>query len=437
MLNRFQTAREVVDKVHVFEQCGRVEQVAGLIVHSQGPKLAVGASVLIESDQGELIPGEVVGFRENRVLIMAYQDLRGVRPQARVKAVSTGQFAKVDSSHLGRILNALGEPIDGGALPSSSYQVPLHSNPPSPVSRQRISEVFDCGVRSINSLLTIGVGQRVGIMAGSGVGKSTLLGMIARYAVSDINIIALIGERGREVREFIEKDLGPEGLKRSIVIVATGDTSALLRLRAAYLATAYAEYFRDQGKQVVLMVDSVTRLAMAQREIGLAVGEPPSTKGYTPSVFSLLPRLLERAGLGEGSGGITALYTVLVEGDDMNEPIADTVRGILDGHIVLSRALANRGHYPAIEILESISRVMVDITTDEQRGLAGQLREVLATYREAEDLISIGAYQSGQNKKIDHAISKIEAVNGFLKQLPENPVNFDTSITTLREILMN
>jgi flagellum-specific ATP synthase len=300
--------------------------------------------------------------------------------------------------------------------------VPLYRQPPNPVTRRRIDECFDVGVKAINSLLTVGAGQRVGIMAGSGVGKSTLLGMIARHSQSDINVIGLVGERGREVREFIERDLGEEGLKRSIVVVATGNESSLLRIRAAFLATAIAEHFRDQGKKVVLMLDSVTRLAMAQREIGLAIGEPPSTRGYTPSVFAMLPRLLERAGTSDGPGSITGLYTVLVEGDDMNEPIADATRGILDGHIVLSRRLAGKGHFPAIELLESVSRVMSDIVPQKVLDVAGEARDILATYREAEDLITIGAYKPGQNKRVDRAVSLIDSLNGFLRQRSSDKV---------------
>jgi flagellum-specific ATP synthase len=293
---------------------------------------------------------------------------------------------------------------------------PLYRDPPNPVTRTRIHECFDLGVRAMNGLLTVGQGQRVAIMAGSGVGKSTLLGMISKHSTSDINVIGLVGERGREVREFIERDLGPEGLARTVVVVATGNQSALLRIRAAFLATAIAEFFRDKGKKVVLMVDSITRLAMAQREVGLAIGEPPSTRGYTPSVFSMLPRLLERAGTSDGPGSITGLYTVLVEGDDMNEPVADTVRGILDGHVVLSRKMAGRGHYPAIEVLQSVSRVMSDIVPPELIKIASEIRDIISTYQDAEDLITIGAYKPGQNKRVDTAIEKIERVNQFLKQ---------------------
>jgi FliI/YscN family ATPase len=316
-----------------------------------------------------------------------------------------------------------------------SQVVPLHRNPPNPVTRTRISQCLDLGVRAINGILTVGQGQRVGIMAGSGVGKSTLLGMIARTSKSDVNVIALVGERGREVREFIERDLGPEGLARSVVVVATGDQSALLRIRAAFVATAIAEYFRDEGKKVTLMVDSVTRLAMAQREVGLAAGEPPATRGYTPSVFAMLPKLLERAGTGEGSGSITGLYTVLVEGDDMNEPVADTVRGILDGHIVLSRRLAGRGHFPAIDILQSLSRSMSDIVDPNVMQMAAEMRDILASYQDAEDLITIGAYKQGQNPKVDKAVAKMEAVTAFLRQAVDEPSSLERSWLSMGQIL--
>ncbi|MCL4132194.1 UNVERIFIED_CONTAM: hypothetical protein GTU68_034590 [Idotea baltica] len=338
---------------------------------------------------------------------------------------------------LGRVINALGEPIDGKGPIVANATTPLHREPPNPVFRKRIDTHFDVGVKAINTMLTVGKGQRVGIMAGSGVGKSTLLGMIARNASSDVNVIALVGERGREVREFVERDLGEEGLKRSVVIVATGNESALLRIRAAFYATAISEYFRDKGKHVVLMVDSVTRLAMAQREVGLAVGEPPSTKGYTPSVFSMLPKVLERAGTCEGEGAITGLYTVLVEGDDMNEPIADAVRGILDGHIVLSRHLASKAHYPSIEILESVSRVMNEIVQSELIDFSQHTRDMLATYKEAEDLITIGAYQPGQNAKLDQAVKLNDSLIEFLKQKPNESFSIEDSWQELINIYEN
>jgi flagellum-specific ATP synthase len=316
-----------------------------------------------------------------------------------------------------------------------AHLVSLYRDPPNPVSRQRITECLDIGVKAINGLLTIGKGQRVGIMAGSGVGKSTLLGMIAQKATSDVNVIALVGERGREVREFLERDLGPEGLARSVIVVATGDQSALLRIRAAFLATSIAEFFRDQGKSVTLMVDSITRLAMAQREVGLAAGEPPSTRGYTPSVFALLPKLLERAGTCAGDGNITGLYTVLVEGDDFNEPVADAVRGILDGHIVLSRRLAGRGHYPAIDTLQSISRVMPDIVNPEVMKMSNEIREIIASYQDAEDLITIGAYKPGQNPRVDRAVQRIEQVQQFLRQSTDERESLERCWLSMGQIL--
>jgi flagellum-specific ATP synthase len=358
---------------------------------------------------------------------LAYDDVYGLVPGASVIFSSGDKEVKASLDLLGRVVNGFGAPIDGGPRINSGDSIQLYRQPPNPLTRRPISQVLDVGVRVINTLLTIGKGQRLGIMAGSGVGKSTLLGMIAKYAASDVNVIALVGERGREVREFIERDLGAEGKKRSVVVVATGDTSPLERLRAAFLATAYAEFFRDQGKKVILMMDSVTRLAMAQREIGLAIGEPPSTKGYTPSVFSMLPKLLERAGNCSGEGSITGLYTTLVEGDDMNEPIADAVRGILDGHIVLSRKLAGRGHFPAVEVLESVSRVVRDIVPSDALNLAQMVREVLATYKDTEDLITIGAYKPGQNKQVDRAVSLYEPLIKFLIQAADSKSSMEES----------
>jgi flagellum-specific ATP synthase len=416
------------------ERRGTVVKVTGILAESRGPHVAVGTPVAILGLYGE-IPCQVVGFREDRILLMAFEDLQGVAPGAEVIAAQDKNGVGVSERLLGRIVDGMGVPMDGRPMPPFEECVPLFREAPSPVHRRRIESTLAVGVKAIDVFLPVGVGQRVAIMAGSGVGKSTLLGMIARNAMSDINIIALVGERGREVREFIEKDLGEEGLQRSIVVVATSDKSALLRLRAAYLATAYAEYFRSSGKRVLLMMDSVTRLAMAQREIGLSVGEPPSTKGYTPSVFSLLPKVLERAGLDDGDGSITGLYTVLVEGDDLNEPISDTVRGILDGHIVLDRGLAAKNHYPAIEILQSVSRVMPDITTEAERKIAACGREILSTYRRAEDLISIGAYQGGSDADIDFAVGHINELLKFLKQRPNEKFSRSESLLQLAQIV--
>ncbi len=415
MTDFFEQAHAAVALSSTFELRGTVSDVAGLVIEGNGPLVPVGSHVTIRRGS-EVIDAQVVGFRHDRVLLMPFAELHGVSPGATIVATGASSNALVSRGLLGRVINALGEPIDGMPFLAGGDAIPLYRSPPNPVTRARIATAFDLGVRSMNTFLTLGMGQRVGIMAGSGVGKSTLLGMIAKHSDSDVNVIGLVGERGREVREFIERDLGPEGLKRSVVVVATGNESALLRIRAAFMATAVAEYFRDQGKKVVLMIDSITRLAMAQREVGLAIGEPPSTRGYTPSVFAMLPKLLERAGTCEGEGSITGLYTVLVEGDDMNEPVADAVRGILDGHIVLSRRLAQRGHYPAIDVLQSVSRVMSDLVSDEMSVLASQGREALATYQEAEDLITIGAYKPGQNPKVDRAIELNEPLVKFLRQ---------------------
>ncbi len=417
-----------------YEMRGTVTDVRGLVIEGTGPFVSVGSRVFLHSGQRE-IPAQVVGFRKDNILVMPFSDTQGIASGAEITATSSSSEVLVSENHLGRVINALGESIDGGEPIIGGELVPLFRDPPNPVTRTRIKDCFDLGVRAINSFLSVGVGQRIGIMAGSGVGKSSLLGMIARHSTSDINVIGLVGERGREVREFIERDLGPEGIRRSVVVVATGNESALLRIRAAFLATAVAEYFRDKGKRVVLMLDSVTRLAMAQREIGLAIGEPPSTKGYTPSVFSMLPRLLERAGTTESSGSITGLYTVLVEGDDMNEPIADAVRGILDGHFVLSRRLASRGHYPAIEITESISRVMSDIVPREILDMSATARDVIATFRETEDLITIGAYKPGQNPRVDRAVRLIDPLNQFLRQRLDEPSALDDCWQTLQRIL--
>lgn len=434
MTSFFEEARAVLTSTRKGELRGTVTDVTGLVIEGSGPFVALGAQVSIHSGK-QYMPAQVVGFRKDRILLMPYGEPQGIAPGATIVATGSETDVFVSRDLLGRVIDAMGRPISGGGLSTVGTSVPLYRDPPNPVTRTRISEPFDLGVKTLNSMLTVGKGQRVGIMAGSGVGKSTLLGMIARHSTSDINVIALVGERGREVREFIERDLGPEGLKRSVVVVATGNESALLRIRAAFLATSIAEYFRDEGAQVVLMVDSVTRLAMAQREVGLAIGEPPSTRGYTPSVFSILPKVLERAGTCSGEGSITGIYTVLVEGDDMNEPIADAVRGILDGHIVLSRRLAGKGHFPAIEILESVSRVMPEIVPPEVMKLAAEARDIIATYREAEDLITIGAYKPGQNPKVDRAVSCIDALNDYLKQSSSDKVSLEESWELLRAIL--
>jgi len=434
MTTVFDQAQAALKLTSNYELRGSVTDVRGLVIEGNGPFVPVGSNVSIISGR-QRMEAQVVGFRKDRILIMPYQEPQGLAPGASIVASGTESEVLVSDNMLGRVVDGLGRPIDNRPLAAIGELVPLYCDPPNPVMRKRIQDPFDLGVKAINTFLTVGQGQRIGIMAGSGVGKSTLLGMVAKHSSSDVNVIALVGERGREVREFLERDLGEEGLKRSVIVVATGNESALLRIRAAFFATSIAEYFRDQGKNVVLMVDSITRLAMAQREIGLAIGEPPSTRGYTPSVFSMLPKLLERAGTTSSGGAITGLYTVLVEGDDMNEPVADATRGILDGHIVLSRRLASKGQFPAIEILESTSRVMRDVITQERTELASKARDLLATYRETEDLITIGAYKPGQNAKIDEAVAKYDALVAFLKQWAEESFDFETSWGLLKAIV--
>lgn len=396
---------------------GKVADVVGLVLEGRGLDLPVGAvcDVTPERD-GRRVPVEVVGFRGDKTLMMPYGQAVGVRPGSLVTPRAGVAAVKVGPALLGRVIDGLGRPIDGRGPLAYQTEYPLYADPINPLHRPRITEPLDVGVRAINGLLTLGKGQRIGIFSGSGVGKSTMMGMIARHTAAEVSVIGLVGERGREVKEFLERDLGDEGLARSVVVVATSDEPSLVRMRGAYLATAVAEYFRDQGADVVLMMDSITRYAMSSREVGLSVGEPPTTKGYTPSLFAQLPRLLERAGTKEGAGTITGIYTVLVEGDDMSEPVADAMRSILDGHIVLSRALADRGHYPSIEILGSISRLMPEVNPKDHQGLIRRFVRILATYRDAEDLINIGAYNRGSNQLIDEAIGLINAMNDYLTQ---------------------
>ena len=404
---------------------GRVAQVVGLVAESQGPDVRVGDLCRIcFRDGSHGLDAEVVGFRDDRVLLMPLGDLREVGPGCDVISTNHPLEVGVGEALLGRILDGLGEPMDDGGPLAAADFYPLYAEPPHPLRRQMVERPLSVGVRVVDGMLTLGTGQRIGIFAGSGVGKSTLLGMMARYTTADVNVISLVGERGREVREFIERDLGPEGLARSVLIIATSDQPPLIRLKAALTATAVAEYFRDQGRNVLLMMDSVTRVARAQREIGLAIGEPPATRGYTPSVFEMLPRLLERAGAGE-RGSITGIYTVLVEGDDMNEPVADTVRGVLDGHIVLSRKIASRNFYPAVSVLESVSRVMPAIVSPEHLAAAGRIRDLLATYAESEDLINIGAYKAGSNARVDWALSHLDSVRSFLEQRVDESSSFE------------
>ena len=398
------------------QRVGTVTGVAGLIIESDGPNVGLGDLCRVRSSRDDFsVQAEVVGFREHRVLLMPLGDTTGLHVGCEVAACDRPPLPRTGPEMLGRVLDALGRPFDGLGMLPVERTIGAATEPPHPLRRQRIKTPFITGVRAVDAFIPFGRGQRLGLFAGSGVGKSTLMGMIARASEADVVVIALVGERGREVREFIEKDLGPEGMKRAIVVVTTSDKPAPLRIRAAFTATAIAEAWRDTGKNVLLMMDSVTRFAMAQREIGLAIGEPPATRGYTPSVFALLPRLLERAGAGE-HGAITALYTVLVEGDDMNEPVADAVRGILDGHVVLSRQLAHFNHYPAIDVLESVSRLVRDICSPEEVAMAARARELLALYRKNEDLISIGAYQKGANAALDHAISLYDPLRQFLRQ---------------------
>jgi flagellum-specific ATP synthase len=427
--------RSQVRHVPPVQRVGTVTGVAGLIIESDGPNVGLGELCQIRSTRADFsVRAEVVGFREHRVLLMPLGDMAGLHVGCEVAASERPPMPVVGPQMLGRVLDALGRPFDGLGLLPVMRKSDHPAAPPHPLRRQRIRDAFVTGVRAIDAFIPFGRGQRLGLFAGSGVGKSTLMGMIAQKSEADVVVVALVGERGREVREFIEKDLGPEGMKRAIVVVATSDTPAPLRLRAAFTATAIAEAWRDAGKNVLFMMDSVTRFAMAQREIGLAIGEPPATRGYTPSVFALLPRLLERAGTGE-QGAITALYTVLVEGDDMNEPVADAVRGILDGHIVLSRALAHFNHYPAIDVLESVSRLTRDVCTPQEIAHAGKAREHLALYRKNEDLISIGAYQKGANPALDQAVGLHEPLRNFLRQTVEDTTPRAETFANLRTIL--
>ena len=414
---------------------GKVTDVVGLVIVSSGPNVALGEVCRVVDRSGrEVCKSEVVGFKDGKVLSIALGEVHEISPACEILATGSNFMVPVGDHLLGRVIDGFGVPIDGKGPLNATGSYSIQRDPPSPLERARISEPLQTGIRSIDGLLTVGKGQRIGIFAGSGVGKSVTLGMMARNTNADVNVITLIGERGREVREFIEKDLGEEGLKKSVVIVATSDRSALIRMKGAYIGTTIAEYFRDQGKDVLLMMDSVTRFAMAQREIGLTIGEPPTTKGYTPSVFAMLPKLLERAGA-DHKGSITGFYTVLVDGDDMNEPIADAARSILDGHIVLSRKLANRGQYPAVDPLQSVSRVMPDIVTEDHLKRTRLFNEILSTYNEAEDLINIGAYVKGSNPQIDHALSKINSLRTFLKQNMHERTIYKETISRLNEII--
>lgn len=430
---KFENLAHKCDELNPLRVDGKVSRITGLVIEATAKSGSVGDVCEIFISGRDSIKAEIVGFKNDKVQIMPLGETIGISPGSRVVLNTQPLRVPVGSQLLGRILDGLGKPIDeGGEIKSKNYRS-IFSTPPNPLVRRRISKPLATGIRAIDGLITLGMGQRVGIFAGSGVGKSVLLGMIARYTNADVNVIALIGERGREVREFIERDLGPEGLKRSVVVVATSDQAATIRVKATLLATSIAEYFRDQGKNVLLLMDSLTRTAMAQREIGLAIGEPPTTKGYTPSVFAMMPRLLERAGNSD-KGSITGLYTVLVEGDDLDEPVSDTARSILDGHIVLSRKIAVRGHYPAIDVLGSVSRVKNEVITKDQDSQARKIIELMAVYRESEDLINIGAYVDGSNARVDQAIAKMEAINDFLKQDIEEGSDFARTKEELQKL---
>ncbi|MCR8851576.1 flagellar protein export ATPase FliI [Lysinibacillus fusiformis] len=425
---------EHIPHMPTFKKFGRVTRVVGLMIESQGPDSSIGdvCKIHVETVNNghQIILAEVVGFKDEIVVLMPFTSLREISIGCLVEGTGAPLEVKVGPELIGKVLDSMGNPIDGTLLPKGLMTVPTEQDPPNPLTRPPINERLEVGVKAIDGMLTVGNGQRVGIFAGSGVGKSTLLGMIARNTQADLNVIALIGERGREVREFIERDLGTEGLSRSIVVAATSDQPALMRIKGAFTATAIAEYFRNRGLNVMLMMDSVTRVAMAQREIGLATGEPPAQKGYTPSVFAILPKLLERTGTNE-KGSITAFYTVLVDGDDMNEPIADTVRGILDGHIVLDRNLANKGQYPAINVLKSVSRLMNHVAEPEHKKAAERLRELYYTYDKSEDLINIGAYKRGTSKEIDEAIHYEPLITAYLKQGYLDKVTLEESVNEL------
>lgn len=431
----FDIYRNTLNNIQGISYTGQVTQVIGLTIESLGPSVQIGEVCLLNNyNRTRTIKAEVVGFKNDRVLLMPLGDVQGIGPGSLVESTHSSLKVSVGEGLVGRILDGLGNPMDGKGPILDPKWVPIDNSPPSPLDRQRITQPLTLGIKAVDGLLTCGKGQRLGVFAGSGVGKSTLLGMIARNTEADINVIALIGERGREVKDFIEKDLTEEGLKRSVLVVATSDQPALVRVKAPLVATAIAEYFREQGLDTLLMMDSLTRFAMAQREIGLAIGEPPVARGYTPSVLAELPRLVERAG-NSAQGTITALYTVLVDGDDFNEPISDAVRGLLDGHVVLSRDLANSNHYPAIDILASVSRVMPDLIDNDHLQRAGRIKSLMATYRESQDLINIGAYNAGSNPLIDEAIEKIPMINKFLQQLVGENYDMDRTLKLMTEIV--
>ena len=425
--------KDIVNNCNLVRPTGKIEEITGLTIKCKGPWGNIGDNCIIRNSTGNEIFGEIVGFQHNTTVIMPLSEIEDIGPGCKVESLGSGMKVMVGEELLGRVLDGLGKPLDG--LPSPKNLIPYNvmNTSPNPLTRPRIKEVLPVGVKAIDGLLTVGKGQRMGIFAGSGVGKSTLMGMIAQNTTAEVNVIALIGERGREVRDFIERDLGEEGLKRSIIIVATSDQPPLVRLKGAFVAMAIAEYFRDQSKDVMLLMDSVTRLAMAQREIGLSLGEPPTSRGYTPSVFTLLPKLFERCGT-SNKGTITGFFTVLVDGDDFNEPITDAVRGILDGHVFLSRKIAAQNHYPAIDVMNSLSRLMAEISDEEHKTNAGNLRRLLTNYKNAEDLINIGAYKPGTNKDIDESVKKIASINEFLQQKVDEKLEFQDIVQLLASI---
>lgn len=414
---------------------GRIVKVVGLVAEGHGLGMSIGSLCMITGDSGAQIMAEVVGFKENRVLLMPYGDTRGLAPGNRITLLEDNPRADVGNGFLGRVVDGMGHPIDGLGKIHAAAQYPLYGKPINPLERRPIKEPMDVGVAAINTMIPLGQGQRVAIMAGSGVGKSVLMGMMTQHTAAEVTVIGLIGERGREVKDFVSETLGPAGMKHAVVVAATSDTPPLVRMRGAYLATTLAEYFRDQGKNVLLIMDSLTRFAMSSRDVGLAAGEPPTTRGYTPTFFVQVPILLERAGTVEGKGSITGIYTVLVEGDDMNDPVGDTVRGIVDGHIVLSRDLASRGHYPAIDVLQSVSRVVRDVSSEEHLALREKAVEIMATYRSAEDMISIGAYVDGSDPTIDFAKKMMPQINGFLRQAITQKVTCAEGLNELKGIL--
>ena len=425
--------RQKLKRMRLGSPKGVIMRVSGLTVESNGPSVGIGRLCRIRLKTGRMVDAEVIGFREEQLILLPLDTIEGICPGDVVTAVESQRTMIVDESLMGRVLDGLGNPIDGHGSIRGHVRLPIDNASPAPLSREMITEPLSLGIRSIDGLLTCGKGQRVGVFAGSGVGKSVLLGEIANSSEADVNVVALVGERGREVREFLEKDLGPQGLARSVVVVATSDAAAIQRVKAGFVAATIAEYFRDLGRNVLFMMDSLTRFAQAQREIGLAAGEPPATKGYCPSVFALLPKLVERLGCSE-TGSITGILTVLAEGDDMNDPVADSARSLLDGHIVLNRKLADRGHYPAVDVLQSISRLMNTVVSEEHKAAARKVREIYATYMDAEDLINIGVFAPGNNKRIDSSVALIDRIHQFLIQRVRERSGYDQTVQELRQI---